>query len=99
MSWRQRQPAVYIISNTRFGTLYIGVTSDLPRRIYQHRHSLVEGFSRKYDLRHLVWFEIHASMYSAITREKQLKHWQRDWKVQLINATNPGWRDLYEEIL
>jgi putative endonuclease len=79
----ERQPAVYILTNHHTGTLYIGVTSDLPRRIWQHRSDLVEGFTRDYALHRLVWFEMHATMYAAISREKQLKKWNREWKVDL----------------
>jgi putative endonuclease len=93
-----RQPAVYILSNAPHGTLYIGVTSNLCARIWQHRHDLVPGFSRSYRTYSLVWFEIHESMYGAITREKQLKEWRRPWKIRLIRATNPQWRDLCSEI-
>jgi len=93
-----RQPAVYILTNRFEGTLYVGVTSNLPSRVWQHRERIVEGFTSRYALRRLVWFEIHASMYAAITREKQIKEWQRAWKLKLIAAKNPEWRDLWEEI-
>ena len=94
----QRQPAVYILTNHRMGTLYIGVTSNLAQRIWQHRSDLVEGFTRSYGLRRLVWFEIHATMYAAITREKHLKKWNRAWKIELIQTTNPQWRDLWCDV-
>jgi putative endonuclease len=94
----QRRPAVYILTNQHTGTLYIGVTSDLPGRIWQHRNDLVEGFTRRYGLHRLVWFEMHATMHAAISREKQLKKWNRAWKVELIRAMNPQWRDLWTDI-
>jgi putative endonuclease len=94
----ERHPAVYILTNHYLGTLYIGATSDLPRRVWQHRNDLVEGFTATYALHRLVWFEVHTTMYAAISREKQLKKWNRAWKLELIRATNPQWRDLWEEI-
>lgn len=98
MSARRRLPAVYILTNRPFGTLYIGVTSDLPARIWQHRNHVVRGFTHTYGLDRLVWFEMHETMDSAITREKQLKKWKRSWKVLMIVKRNPGWRDLWDEI-
>ncbi|WP_375055256.1 GIY-YIG nuclease family protein [Zobellella sp. DQSA1] len=94
-----KQPAVYILTNKRNGTLYTGVTSNLVQRIWQHRQEEVEGFSARYGLHLLVYFELHADMYSAITREKQLKKWNRAWKIRLIEGQNPGWRDLWTEII
>ncbi|OYD25008.1 GIY-YIG nuclease family protein [Oceanimonas baumannii] len=94
-----KQPAVYMLTNQRNGTLYIGVTSNLVQRIWQHRQRAVEGFSARYGLHWLVYFELHDDMYSAITREKQLKKWKRAWKIRLIEVQNPGWRDLWEEII
>ena len=93
-----RSPAVYILSNIKKGTLYVGVTSDLLQRIWQHRQNLVEGFTKKYGTHLLVYFEQHERMDDAILREKQLKKWNRAWKVRLIEAANPDWRDLYPEI-
>ncbi|MGD9739742.1 MAG: GIY-YIG nuclease family protein [Bauldia sp.] len=93
------QPAVYIMSSRYNGTLYIGVTSNLPQRAYQHREGLVPGFTKKHGLTRLVYFEAHATMESAILREKQLKQWQRAWKCKLINEMNPTWRDLYDELI
>jgi putative endonuclease len=90
-------PTVYILSSKRHGTLYIGVTSNLCGRIWDHRNGSIPGFTRKYDVKTLVWFETHDSMESAIAREKQLKNWQRGWKIELIEKMNPTWRDLYEE--
>ena len=94
-----KQPAVYILSSGRNGTLYIGVTSDLPKRIWQHRSDLVDGFSKKYRVHLLVYYEIHTSMEAAIMREKRLKKWIRRWKIELIEERNPYWQDLYVEIL
>ena len=85
---------VYIMSNEPHGTLYIGVTSDLIRRLYEHKHGLIEGFTKKYNLKRLAYFETYESIEAAIAREKQLKAWRRDWKIDLVNATNPEWEDL-----
>ena len=89
---------VYILASGKNGTLYIGVTSDLVGRTYTHRNDLIEGFSRRYGVHDLVWFEQHASAESAITREKQLKKWNRAWKVRLIEEANPHWLDRYDEL-
>ena len=88
-------PCVYLLASKPFGTLYIGVTSDLRKRIWEHKNDLVAGFTKKYRVHRLVWFEIHEDMYSAIEREKNLKNWQRDWKIKLIERHNPNWHDLY----
>ena len=93
-----KQPAVYLLASRRNGTLYIGVTSNLPHRIWQHRNEAVEGFTQKYAVHHLVYFELHDDMATAISREKQLKHWNRAWKIALIEKTNPTWRDLWPDI-
>ena len=90
---------VYLITNKRYGTLYVGVTSDLVKRIYEHRGGLVEGFSKEHDLSRLVWYEAHEDVLAAITREKLIKRWHRDWKMNLIQAGNPKWDDLYESII
>ncbi|WP_430392272.1 GIY-YIG nuclease family protein [Dyella sp. 20L07] len=95
---RERQPYVYILAGHRNGTLYIGVTSDLIRRVWLHRNDAVDGFSKRYQVHDLVWYERHDTMESAILREKTLKAWRRSWKVDLIEKTNPYWRDLYLEI-
>ncbi len=92
-------PCVYILASRRNGTLYIGVTSNLVQRVWQHKNDVVEGFTRKYAVHALVWYELHATMESAIGREKAIKEWRRDWKLKLIEATNPQWRDLYEDIV
>jgi putative endonuclease len=92
-----KQPAVYILASDRNGTLYTGVTSDLIGRMHQHRSHHVDGFTKRYDVGRLVWFEMHETMESAILREKQLKNWRRAWKLELIEGTNPRWRDLAED--
>ena len=94
-----KQPAVYILTNERNGTLYIGVTSDLVKRIWEHKNNLVEGFMKRYSVHHLVWYELHENMNSAIEREKNLKEWKRAWKIKLIEEDNPKWSDLYNSIL
>jgi putative endonuclease len=94
----EKQSAVYIITNKRYGTLYIGVTSALWLRICDHKNSIFDGFSAKYGLGQLVWYEHHPTMPSAIHRETRLKKWRRAWKINLINAFNPDWRDLHGEI-
>ena len=93
-----RQPAVYILASKRNGTLYTGVTSDLVRRVWQHRNDLVLGFTGRYSVHRLVWFELHEAMDSAISREKQIKAGSRKRKLALIEKENPAWRDLYDEI-
>ena len=93
-----RTPCVYILASKRNGTLYIGVTSDLVQRVWQHKNDLVEGFTKKYGVHTLVWYEVHETMESAIGREKALKKWNRAWKVELIESSNPTWADMYEEI-
>lgn len=92
-------PAVYILASQRNGTLYIGVTSDLPQRIWQHKNDVVESFTKRYGVHLLVYYEQHGTMEQAITREKQLKKWNRAWKLRLIEEKNPNWDDLYESIL
>jgi len=93
------QPCVYILASQRNGTLYIGVTSGLIKRIWEHQSDLVKGFTKQYQVHTLVWYEVHESMENAITREKQLKEWKRQWKVDLIEKSNPYWNDLYPTIL
>ena len=94
-----KQPSVYLLASRRQGTLYVGVTSDLIARVWQHKNDAVEGFTKKYAVHDLVWFEQHATMETAILRESAIKAWQRRWKVALIEATNPTWRDLYPDIV
>ena len=93
-----KQPCVYILANKPRGTLYIGVTSDLVARIWQHKNDLVEGFSEKYEVHLLVYYELYETMLEAIKREKQLKKWNRDWKLELIEKFNENWADLYSQI-
>ena len=94
-----KQPAVYILAGRKNGTLYVGVTSDLVKRIWEHRNDVVEGFTKRYGVHRLVWYEMHESMDSAIQREKRLKEWKRKWKVQWIENRNPYWEDLYPGII
>jgi putative endonuclease len=89
---------VYILASRRLGTLYIGVTNDLVRRVHEHKGSAVPGFASRYGAMRLVWFEAHDDVTAAIQREKNLKHWVRAWKIALIERANPGWRVLYDEI-
>ncbi len=93
-----KQPAVYILASKRNGTMYIGVTSDLKKRVWEHKHNMVEGFTKRYKVHQLVWYEVHEDMESAIAREKRLKEWKRDWKLELIEKNNPAWLDLYETL-
>ena len=93
-----KNPCVYILASRRNGTLYVGVTSNLTGRIWQHRNDVTEGFTRRYQVHTLVYYEQHASMEAAILREKQLKEWKRVWKLQLIEGKNPAWRDLWQDI-
>ncbi len=94
-----KQPAVYILASKRNGTLYIGVTSNLQKRTWEHKKDLVEGFTKKYGIHRLVYYELHEDMVSAIKREKQMKKWNRAWKLELIERQNPCWRDLWEGII
>ena len=89
----QRQPCVYILASKRHGTIYIGVTSNLPARLWQHQTGATPGFSSRYGVHRLVFFEVHETMDTAIAREKQLKAWKRDWKIALIERDNPFWED------
>ena len=93
------EPCVYILASARNGTLYVGVTSALVNRVYQHRTDAVEGFTKMHRVHTLVWFEAHETMESAIHREKSIKEWKRAWKIELIERTNPYWRDLYYDLL
>jgi putative endonuclease len=89
---------VYMLTNKRSGTLYIGMTDNLVKRVWQHREGVAKGFTHRYSLKSLVWFETHASRESAFARERQMKKWNRAWKLQLIEKQNPTWRDLWNEI-
>ena len=93
-----RDPCVYILTNRPKGTLYVGVTSDVAQRVWQHKNDVVEGFTKRYRIHKLVWYEKHDTMETAIMREKALKKWNRAWKIELIEKENPQWRDLYDEI-
>ncbi len=95
----EKQATVYILASGYNGTLYIGVTSNLVQRIWQHRNDLAEGFTKKYGVHILVYYELHEQMLSAIQREKQLKKWNRQWKINLIEKLNPTWKDLWEELV
>lgn len=94
-----KSPAICILASSRKGTLYTGVTSDLVGRIWQHREHTVEGFTQRYDVTRLVWYELAESMESAIQREKRIKKWKREWKMRLIEERNPTWKDLWPEIV
>ncbi|MBZ0068855.1 MAG: GIY-YIG nuclease family protein [Thiobacillus sp.] len=94
-----KQPCVYILASQRNGTLYIGVTSDLIKRVWEHKQNFVEGFTRQYSVHDLVWYEQHEDMLAAIAREKMLKEWKRAWKLELIEKMNPEWKDLYEDLV
>ncbi|PKO51101.1 MAG: endonuclease [Betaproteobacteria bacterium HGW-Betaproteobacteria-20] len=93
------QPCVYILASKKNGTLYVGVTSDLIRRVWQHKNDVVEGFTKEHTVHDLVYYEIHATMDSAISREKNIKAWKRAWKLVLIEKENLEWRDLYHDLL
>jgi len=93
-----KQPCVYILASRWQGTLYVGVTSDIAKRVWEHKNDLVEGFTKKYRVHNLVWFEQHEGMESAILREKAIKEWNRAWKIELIERTNPQWQDLYPDL-
>ena len=93
-----KQPCVYLMASRRNGTLYVGVTSDLMKRAWEHKNGAVEGFTKRYSVHKLVWYEVHESMESAIAREKAIKAWNRKWKLKLIENTNPEWDDLYAKL-
>ena len=95
----ERQPCVYLLASKRNGTLYTGVTSNLVKRVWQHKNNLTEGFTSKYGVHTLVWYEMHETMISAIQREKTIKNWKRAWKIKTIEELNPNWRDLYRELI
>ncbi|MGB5528925.1 MAG: GIY-YIG nuclease family protein [Ignavibacteriaceae bacterium] len=94
-----KQYLLYIMASKKNGTLYIGVTNNLVRRVYEHKEGLIEGFTKKYNVKYLVYYEVYNDMYEAIKREKAMKKWLRKWKIELIEKTNPDWKDLYEEIV
>ncbi len=94
-----KNPCVYILASQRNGTLYIGVTSNLVKRVWQHKCDLVEGFTKEHQVHTLVWYEVHETMESAIVREKNIKAWKRLWKLELIESSNLDWNDLYDQIV
>ena len=94
-----KRPCIYILASQRNGTLYIGVTSDVIRRVWEHRAGVLEGFSKKYAVYRLVYVEFHETMPDAIVREKRLKRWCRAWKINLIEQSNQEWRDIYEDLI
>ena len=94
-----KQPSVYLLASKRNGTLYVGVTSNLVQRIWQHKNDLLEGFTRRYSVHMLVWYEACGTMQAAIAREKAIKEWKRAWKIRLIEEKNPDWRDSYGDLL
>lgn len=99
MPGNRKQPCVSILASGRNGTLYVGVTSDPVKRVWEHKNNFVPGFAERYGAHTLVWFEMHSTMNAAITREKAIKNWKRRWKLQLIEEMNPYWRDLYDDIV
>jgi putative endonuclease len=96
VAWGSR---AYILASKRNGTLYVGVTSDLIQRVWQHKNDVVEGFTKRYGVHRLVWYEVCGTMESAVAREKAIKEWKRAWKIRVIQERNPEWRDLYDELL
>lgn len=94
-----KQPCVYILASKRNGTLYAGVTSNLVKRVWEHKNNQVDGFTKKYGVHTLVWYEAHETMMSAIAREKAIKEWKRKWKLELIESMNPDWKDLHQDLL
>jgi len=95
----KKQPCVYILSSRRNGTLYMGVTSDLIKRVWEHKNGFAEGFTKRYGVHELVWYEMHGTMETAIRREKAIKEWKRQWKLALIEKENPDWIDLYQRLI
>jgi putative endonuclease len=95
----KRQPCVYMLASQRNGTLYTGVTMNLVKRVWEHKTNAVDGFTKKYDVHTLVWYELHETMESAIQREKAIKKWRRKWKLELIESNNPAWEELFEKIV
>ncbi len=91
-------PCVYLLASKRNGTLYVGVTSDLVKRVWEHKNHVADGFTKQYGVDQLVWYEVHETMESAIGREKAIKEWHRAWKLKLIEEFNPDWKDLYESV-
>ena len=94
----EKLPVVYMLASKKNGTLYVGVTSDLIRRVFQHKQNMVDGFTKKYGVHRLVYYEVHETMLAAIEREKRIKKWKRAWKLALIEKFNPHWADLYQQL-
>jgi len=94
----EKRPCVYILASQRNGTLYVGATSDLARRVFEHKEGAIEGFTKDYGVHNLVFYEFHETMNDALTREKRIKKWRRQWKLDLIEQINPQWRDLYQDL-
>ena len=94
-----KQPAVYILASKRNGTLYVGVTSNLVKRVWEHKNGTARGFTQRYRVNQLVWYELHETMETLIIREKRIKNWRRDWKLELTESENPNWLDLYDTIV
>ena len=94
----EKRPCVYILASQRNGTLYVGATSDLARRVFEHKEEAIEGFTKDHGVHNLVFYEFHETMNDALTREKQIKKWRRQWKLDLIEQNNPQWRDLYQDL-
>ena len=94
-----KQPVVYILASRKNGTLYTGVTSNLARRVWEHKEHTVDGFTKRYGVHTLVYYELHVDMEDAITRETQIKKWNRSWKIRLIERSNPGWQDLWHDVV
>jgi len=94
-----KQPSVYILASKRNGTLYVGVTSNLVKRVWEHKNDMAEGFTKRYAVHRFVWYELHENMESAISREKRIKGWKRKWKPQLIERDNSNWQDLYYQVV
>jgi putative endonuclease len=94
----EKLPCVYMLASRKNGTLYVGVTSDLIKRTWEHKNNAAKGFTQRYDVHTLVWYEPHESMMSAIAKEKAIKEWQRAWKIRVIEENNPEWKDLYQEL-
>ena len=95
---RDWQPCVYMMASRKYGTLYVGVTSDLPERAWQHREGLIAGFTKRYGVKLIAYYEFHETMDAAIVREKQIKEWRRAWKIDLTEKMNPQWRDLFDDL-
>lgn len=94
----EKQFFVYMMASQKIGTIYIGVTSDLKKRVWEHKNKIADGFTKEYEVDRLVWYEPHESAEAAITKEKQMKEWKRDWKIKRVEEINPNWNDLYDRV-